>query len=167
MSLRRMRRSTVSELETQKSWRCSSSLKNSRILLIRKRYEVLGRQAGMSKVTQLARTKPGYVSKPIRLETLHSVWYRDESTGLGPKAVTAFCTRVSVCLEDSLDPLAWECRPYLLGRQSSQGGISLREYAWQQILLFPNSFFPWGNPVLASCMYIILQAHSSDRYQLT
>ncbi|XDC56192.1 hypothetical protein R6Z07M_007374 [Ovis aries] len=50
----------------------------------------------MSKVTQLARTKPGYVSKPIRLETLHSVWYRDESTGLGPKAVTAACTCVSV-----------------------------------------------------------------------
>lgn len=64
--------------------------------MIRKKYEVLGRQAGMSKVTQLARTKPGYVSKPIRLETLRSVWYRDESTGLGPKAAAAACTRVSV-----------------------------------------------------------------------
>ena len=57
MSLWRLRRSTVSELETQKSWRCSSTLKNSRILLIRKRYEVLGRQPGMSKVTQLARNQ--------------------------------------------------------------------------------------------------------------
>lgn len=168
MSLWRPRRSTVSELETQKSWRCSSSLKSSRILLVRKRYEVLGRQPGMSKVTQLARIEARMRVQAHQARNTVQCIAQGRVYWAGAQVCHRQCAPLCLCVPGGrLGPQVWECRPCLLGCQSSQGGLSLGEYAWQQILLFPNSFFPWGNPVLALCVYIILQAHSSDHYQLT